>query len=79
MQQEEIKIKLFTEEELQEVRKELQNDKAPVVDKIVCIAVYQAPDMVFRVMNGCLENGYFPDIWKVARQSWYQKTIKAEK
>lgn len=57
--------------ELKAVAKKLKGNKAPGPDGIPNVALKSAvlayPDMFRTVMQKCLEEGHFPDIWKVQK------------
>lgn len=61
----------FEMEELEAVLKRMKGNKAPGPDgltpEIVKIAVETNKEKVLDMYNKCLEEGVFPDEWKVAR------------
>lgn len=64
-------IPLFSEEELQQAAKSLKNKKAPGPDgipaEILKKLAQTSPHFLLKMYNRCLEEGVFPETWKVQR------------
>lgn len=64
-------IELFTEAELTKAVLSMQNNKAPGSDglpaELLKAVTKSHSHLLLNVYNSCLEEGMFPDIWKVAR------------
>ena len=61
----------FTQEEIQQIIKEMDNKKAPGEDGITSLILLRAfkifPRLITTIYNGCLRTGCFPKIWKRAK------------
>lgn len=75
-------VTAITEEEVRIAVKKMKLGKAPgpdhVPNEVIRIAVEEFATFFARVLNGCLQEGQFPGIWKLARLVLVRKPNKCD-